>query len=345
MAGSPVRTFDQALERAAEFSPRHVLLGNGFSMAYDPTAFNYVKLLDDADFSDLSVDMRRVFENFGTSDFEKIIEFLRAAAQLVEMYESVDSELAGRFAADADALRAALAGVLARLHPDHVGMLSDEQYRSVRQFLSHFKRIYTLNYDLLLYWATMREVGPSIPRNDGFGEDPDDPGREWVVWRDTRDFDQQRIFYLHGALHLFDGGDELRKLTWCRTDIRLIDQIRGALDEALYPLVVTEGTSEEKKSKILHHAYLMHALRSFSRIQGAVFVYGCALSDNDDHILREIVHGKLKAMFVGLYGDPDSTDNRSIRTRAEAVAGGRDHRNPLRVEFFDAESANVWGSA
>jgi hypothetical protein len=36
------------------------------------------------------------------------------------------------------------------------------------------------------------------------------------------------VHYLHGALHLYRGDQRIKKLTWRRTDIALIDQIRRA---------------------------------------------------------------------------------------------------------------------
>ena len=55
-----------------------------------------------------------MFGRFGTTDFEKVIEFVRAAAILVEIYESSGAELVGRFSVDAGALKDSLAEVLAR---------------------------------------------------------------------------------------------------------------------------------------------------------------------------------------------------------------------------------------
>jgi len=148
--------------------------------------------------------------------------------------------------------------------------------------------------------------------------------------------------YLHGALHLFDAGTELRKITWGRTGVPLVDQIREALAENIYPLVVTEGSSAEKFEKILHSAYLNHALRSFSSIQGSLFIYGLSLAPNDNHILRRIEEGRLRTLFVGLYGDTATEANQEIVRRAAAMSSARDPNKPLGVHYFDAATAEVW---
>lgn len=324
---------------------RHILLGNGFSIAYDAGSFSYGRLLEEADFSRLSIDVRAVFEAFGTSDFEKIIEVLRTAAILLRLYSREDVELADRIARDSDRLKDALAQVLASRHPDYVGAITPTEFTHARNFLSHFKRIYTLNYDLLLYWTTMQDTLPTVPRNDGFSESEDSPGAEYVVWNPVNTFSDQRVFYLHGALHLFDAGTELRKVTWTRTGVPLVEQIRASLAEEAYPLVVTEGTSAEKYERILHSAYLNHALRSFSSIRGTLFLYGMSLASNDDHILRRIESGGISALFVGLYGSPSTEANVEIMRRAEALGSAPGRRRSLDIYYYDAASAEVWRSS
>ncbi len=108
--------------------------------------------------------------------------------------------------------------------------MNDEQYRAWRQFLGHFTgksreakqgHIYSLNYDLLLYWTLMHTrfmepdpANPSVMRpvateeidhNDGFLAPENEPDAEYVTW-DGEVAHQQSVFYLHGALHLFDYG-------------------------------------------------------------------------------------------------------------------------------------------
>ena len=341
-------SFAEALADSETSSgPRHLLLGNGFSMAYDYDSFAYGKLVEEADFSRISVDAGELFRLLGTADFEKIIEALRLAALLVALYAPSDPVLATSLEADADALKHALAEVLARKHPDHVGSIPPDEYTRVREFLAHFERIFTVNYDLLLYWATMQDGPESVARNDGFAESEEQPGAEWVAWQPLATWSSQRVFYLHGALHLFDAGTELRKITWTRTGMALVDQIRGALEENIYPLVVTEGTSPEKYEKILHSAYLNHAIRSFSKIQVKLFVFGLSMAANDEHILRRIEDGKVSRLFVGLHGDPNSATNAEIVDRARLMIERRVERSgpDLQVGIFDSATAEVWRAA
>src|SRR6202035_1072609 len=134
--------------------------------------------------------------------------------------------------------------------------------------------------------------------DDGF-RTPNEGSTDFVSW-DIEKTDSQNLFYLHGALHIFDAGSELQKFTWINTGIKLIEQIRNALDDKKFPLFVSEGTSSEKMDKIMHSNYLSRGMRSFSKIGGNLFIYGHSLADNDKHILNLIPKSKIKRLFVSL---------------------------------------------
>jgi len=339
-----VLSFAEALERSAEIhANRHLLLGNGFSIACRADCFTYGRLLDEADLSRLSVDGPALFASEGTTDFEEIINSLRVAGRMATFYESSDPDLAARLAADADLVKAALADTLARNHPDNVGDIELEEYRRARQFLANFGHIFTVSYDLLLYWALMQEMEPHFKADDGFRQDRDEPDADWVRWDSYKPF-SQNIYYLHGGLHLFEEGPTLKKLTFSRTGIALIEQIRVALDHEAYPLVITEGTSPEKFARIRHNDYLAKGLRSLATCQGSLFIHGHSLATNDAHVFRAVgAEGKYKALFVSLHGDPDSDDNAAIIRRATEIAAERPPGKPLAVHFYDAASAAAWG--
>jgi len=334
-------SFEDALDRASGESKQHVLLGNGFSRACRDDIFAYGNLFNRADFKNLSSTARRAFDALRTTDFEMVMRALRNAAAVVELY-SDDPSIAARLAADADGLRDVLARTIADSHPGRPNEISRAQYSCCRSFLAHFDRIYTLNYDLLLYWAMMQsELGPALRCDDGFRQ-PDDGPEDYVTW-DVENTATQNIYYLHGALHVFDAGSQLQKFTWVNTQIALIDQIRTALRSNRYPLFVAEGSSDEKLARIQHSGFLNRAFRSFASLSGALFVYGHSMAENDEHVLHLIDRGKIKLLMVGLYGSPRSASNQSIITRAGLMADRRPGRRPLEVRFFDAESAQVWG--
>lgn len=351
-------TFDDAIAHSAGFKKRHLLLGNGFSIACRPKIFTYGSLFEQADFSS-APRLPAVFEAVGTTDFEHVIKMLEDASRVVPVYSGEAVVAARQMAADAETLKDLLIQTVANNHPNIPNEIEDEQFWACRKFLSHFLgdankdgKVYTLNYDLLLYWTLMHEdMGFHDPiilaKNDGFGRD-EDTEPEYVNWMGESGAHKQRVHYLHGALHLFDAGAELQKYTWVNTGKPLLEQAREALVANKFPLFVAEGKSNQKLDKIKHSAYLHHSYKSFSsqmaQRNDALFIFGHSLADNDQHVLKKIARGKIAQIYVGLYGDPESLGNRQIRNAANALAHSRDQQTSLDVAFFDAASAKVWGT-
>lgn len=357
---------------------RHLLLGNGFSIALFPNRFTYGSLLDSVDFTAYP-QAKQAFEVLATTDFEVVIQALRHAVALLPIYGG-DSDARALMEQHAEALKELLVQAIASKHPERPGDLTEEQYRACRVFLAHFAGesrdlrsrggrdlrgcLFSVNYDLLLYWTLLHdevtiidpahptrgqiEVQEPLDHNDGFLPPDDDPGAEYVTW-DGEESYKQSIFFLHGALHLFDHGSELQKKCWERSGgVPLIDQIRAALNQSRFPLFVSEGNSEGKLDRIRHSAYLHKGLRTFRANCGvrgtSLFVFGHSFADNDTHILDQIRKGKCSHLFVSIYGDPESEPNSQIMLRANRLAALRLERDPLTVQFFDAASANVWGT-
>jgi len=338
-----VTSFDTALSNAE--GTKHVLLGNGFSRALFNDIFAYDNLLNQADFSRVNAQAREAFRALNTSNFEYVMNALRDATVLLAVYGGSDPATRDKMRADADGLREVLAEVIANKHPEVPAEVSDEQYRFCRLFLANFKNIYSLNYDLLLYWTLMHdEIEPVVPCDDGF-RTPEDGPEDYVTW-DVENTNKQNVFYLHGALHIFDSGTELIKYTWVNTGIRLIEQIRDALARNLFPLFVAEGTSDEKKKKILHSMILSRAYRSFINIGANLFIYGVSFGESDEHLLHAIEKSKVTHLFIGIFGDPGNDANQNIIRRAEQIVAYRRERRsgkPLTLHYFDTPSARVWG--
>ncbi len=353
----PLMTFEEAIADSEQFSKRHLLLGNGFSIACRADIFHYGSLFGQADFSAVP-EVASVFDALGTQDFELAIRALENAAKILPAYVPHGDAAIAKMLEHAAALKEILVQTIAGNHPNIPPEIADDRFWACRRFLSHFLsgakagQIFTLNYDLLLYWALMHDDMPfddaiQMETNDGFGNDEDDPDADYVVWQGETGAHDARIHFLHGALHLFDSGAELKKYTWIRTNVPLVDQARAAIGADAYPLFVAEGTSAKKKAKIRHNAYLYQGFKQFvANIKvgtHCMFIFGHSLAENDDHILVRIGRGRFPKLYVGIYGDPATPDNQHIMQRAEALAAMRHERSPLEVVFYDAASANVWG--
>lgn len=349
-------TFDQAIHHSLQFKKRNLLLGNGFSIACQPDIFQYAALYEQADFSH-APEAEKVFKSLNTQDFEIVIRALEESSKILPIYTG-DKSTAQTISEHAALLKDVLLNTVAGNHPATPVTIADEKFWACRQFLSYFLtkendgRVYSLNYDLLLYWALMHEDNPFTDKielicNDGFGEDEDVDDADYVIWKAESSSNKQRVHFLHGALHLFDGGAELKKYTWNRKGMPLIEQAREAINNNMYPLFVAEGTSQQKLKKIRHHAYLEHSFKSFHSVMDqknqALFIYGHSLAKNDEHILKKIGRGKTPCIYISIYGDINSNTNKQIINSAETIKTMRKFSYPLEIKYFDAAIAKVWG--
>jgi hypothetical protein len=334
-------SFDKALQFAGQ--KRHLLLGNGFSISWKPDIFRYDSLYNRANFKNLNSNVKTVFEKLATTDFELVMKALQSAAKVLKVYSPDSKSLIKELETDAAELKNLLVNTIASNHPVNPNELSESEYFHANAFLDLFQNIYTLNYDLLLYWVIMHynEKTRKVKYDDGF-RTPDSGQAEYVTW-DIEKTNKQNIFYLHGALHIFDEGSELQKYTWVNTGIKLITQIKTALDKDFFPVFVSEGTSKEKKEKIVHSNYLSRGYRSFAAITNSLFIYGHSLAVNDDHILNLIPKGKISNLFVSIYGDINTPDNKKIIRKAHALQQTRrNDKVPLELYFYDASSVKIW---
>ena len=356
-------SFQDALEIAAEYSSKkHLLLGNGFSISCRPDIFHYASLYTEADFSKIP-EIESVFEGLETQDFEHVIKTLENTAKLVRLYSPEMAAVSEKMGLHASTLKEVLISTVAQNHPALPSEIEEEKLWACREFLSHFignaesknnGYVFTLNYDLLLYWTLMNEGNPfaeskiNLEKNDGFGNEFDNHDAEYVVWQGDSGAHGQTVVFLHGALHLFDAGSELQKFTWVRSGLPLIDQIRSAMDENKFPIFVSEGSSQQKKDKIRHNAYLYQGSKflnsNANQVRHCFFIFGHSLADNDDHILLALARGKFRNLFISIYGDSESLSNQEIISKAERLKDERSDRYPLDIYYYDADSANVWGT-
>lgn len=217
--------------------------------------------------------------------------------------------------------------------------LQPTMYAPARSFLSNFSVVFTLNYDLLLYWAINQQTSLSntTPRDDGFRL-----RNNVLTWIDPGRLAQE-VFFLHGAMHLYAEDSQTNKLAGSGGHI--IEQVQANLTSGRYPLVVTEGSRANKQARIAVNPYLSHCYNCLERLDGTLFIHGVALSENDQHILDAIsdTHSRIKALFVSLFGD--ESDYRDVKHRAEGIAVERSRRGgqPLDLHFYQSGTAEVWG--
>ncbi len=173
-------------------------------------------------------------------------------------------------------------------------------------FLVHFENgnKYTFNYDLLLYWVYMYFRESRNNRNnkdkkldirDGFGSGnyQNMPVLAWGIGN----AEKQNLYYLHGAMHLFNNKGMIHKLNRGRSGAPIRDQVCNSIDEKRYPMFISEGTTEHKLSRIQNSSYLDHAFHSLKNIKNNLFIFGHSLGDEDDHVFYQKKKKKIKKNY------------------------------------------------
>lgn len=353
-----ILSFDEAIEDSRQYTKRHLLLGNGFSIACQPEIFNYESLLKKADFSSAQY-LREIFELLETTDFEYVIKTITDESYPIPIYDSTLDDTASKRQKDITHLKNILIKTIANNHPKYPHEISNKQFQSCRQFLSHFLgsenkfgKVYSLNYDLLLYWTLMNVAADwsnssiQLYVNDGFGNDS-----AYLIWLGENNKHSQSIHYLHGALHLFSTGTKLKKLRFNKNanNKSLGEQTRKAMEMNEFPLYVAEGQSNHKLKKIKSSNYLYHSYKSFihqmSQMDDALFIFGHKLAENDRHIWGKIGQGKIKQVYVSLHGNFNNEENKKMIATVKSLNQDRTEQYPLKVNFYKAASAKVWDNS
>lgn len=122
-----VLSFDEALKAVRAAKHKHLLLGNGFSIALKPDIFTYGSLYENADFSKVP-QAKGVFQALKTQDFEAVIRHLLNAAAIAALYRPDDKKLADQLKADAASIKDVLVAVIAKRHPDRPFEITPDQY-------------------------------------------------------------------------------------------------------------------------------------------------------------------------------------------------------------------------
>lgn len=325
----PLQSFQETLNSLDNDEKPSILLANGFSQAWDSDIFSYANLLDQADFGGRNVQIKGLFDDFDTYDFEQVMNALVAAEKVGSAYGIPQAKI-DEIKEDQNLLKEALIAAISNSHPSRPYEVNDDQYESARHFIRQFNQIFTLNYDLLLYWARNKNnLEPEYYRtDDGF--------RAGLTWQPYGT--NQEVHFLHGGLHIYDTGESIKKHAYTEYGDTIVDQVRENLEDGKFPLFVSEPTYQAKLSRIEHNPYLNNCFKALKELTGTLYIYGHSMDENDKHIFDQIKESDVSKVFVSLYGDENSPQNTRTRANARAFIESVD----IEVEFFQAETAPIW---
>ena len=318
-----------------QFKGGALLLGNGASLAVHKD-FGYPSLRQAAeDQGHITPEVAGVFKAFGKDDFELVLRRLWEAT-LVNKALGIEP---GRVEQDYQQVRSALISTVRDIHISHEN--AKRHFAPMFQFMKSFDTVFSLNYDLLVYWAMMASQG-ELRRwfKDGFQEG----GvfrEDWETLREPYGADGTTlVFYPHGSLLTARRDDYTEgKLTLPPGGgATLLDRILELWETgSASPLFVSEGTAEHKKKSIANSNYLSRVFREALPNAGeSLVIYGWAISEQDEHILGQLrrTGSSLRRVAVSVYGG--SQANAQQAEDALAAVGVKE------VSFFDAESPGCW---
>lgn len=337
-------TYDQVMQKA---NKPHLLLGNGFSMSYDRERFSFTSLLESAvknSIIDNESHVYRLFKKLSTADFESVMKILDQSGQVLDVYDG-DQNTQIELRKDAELLKEYLVKIITNNHPEKSTDLTTKEKQSCLNFLERFPgKIYTLNYDLLLYWATMEQKGTRF--TDGFSNTEESEVEPYVVFQNSGSFN---MHYLHGGLHIYDAGHEIIKKTYTNSNINLIEQTRSSLNKREYPIFISEGESNQKLAKIIHNAYLNHCYKSLKKIGNDLVIFGTGLKKNDQHILDAILDSAVTDIYFGVSNVESASQVEEALSiwNSEAEDWNRKNKRKQKkmktLHCYDYRTVDIWG--
>lgn len=333
----------------------NLIIGNGGAIAIAPNHFAYSDLFDFALKNGLiKENVRDIFRQVEprNPDFERVLYQLWMADFINQRFELEKSQMQ-RIRQGYTAVRRSLIDTIKSIHPSYGEV--NEKLVKVGQFICQFKTVYYLNYDLLLYWASLTVNHFERHRcKDGFNvqvakvhnqktktlEFTDNLELIWEPYRSDR---ATAIFYPHGSLMLYQtrvtkaerklglSGDKiLQKITdfWASNDAQ--------------PLFVCEGTTSEKLKSISGSDYLTTVYqKALPRISNTLVIYGWNIGEQDQHILKQIKGHTLEYVAISIYVSGKS-ENSLNQTQQYFISRLDGLIPPNNIEFFDSSSANCW---
>jgi len=308
-----------------DFKGGSLLLGNGASMAVSDK-FNYGSLFKEAvKLQHISEPVKQIFNSFGVNDFELVLRRLWQA-KLVNKALGIEVEVVDQ---SYQKVRKALIATVRETHVDY--HVAEKHLEHIWKFMKPFKKVISLNYDLIVYWAAMQ--GNRSERSsfkDCFNKD-----RNFDGWRGRKG---TLFFYPHGNLVLrrseFSGA---KKITvGDSSSSRLLESILDKWEEDdLAPVFICEGIKESKESSISSCAYLEKIFYEvLPNLEQNLVIYGWAMAEQDGHLLEQISKSKPQKVAVSVYKNDEVFMGR-VKKQLKNIGVNK-------VIFFDSESAGAW---
>jgi hypothetical protein len=315
-----------------------LLLGNGASIAVD-NRLSYKSLYNQVcNGKKLNSEILSMFDYFKTSNFEFIMRLLLQTS-LVNRAINIEDDKSKEYY---NLLRTTLIDTIRSIHPSYQEV--KPYFTKMGEFLSNFKTVISLNYDLLVYWAMLAEnerLNCSWFK-DCFVEGVFRKDFMYLYFPQPPAKGSTLVFYPHGNLFLASDlfGNEF-KLSRTSDDY-LLETVLSKWEEKDYlPLFVSEGTSREKFRSITRSNYLNSVYESIlSRRQGSIVIYGWSASEQDEHIFEALDHTGVTDIAISVH--VENPEHESYCDMVEYRLRHTQHLKQAKLYFFDSRSEGCW---
>lgn len=265
-----------------------LLIGNGLSINIWKK-FAYSELHARAQLNAAAV---QLFSDLGTPNFEEVLESLwhagRVSAALNQDAHAIN-ELYSH-------VRLELVEAIQRVHV-HWSRLPSTHLGRIAAVLDQHRLVFTLNYDLITYWALMSSlIATDIA--DFLWNNPFNPADTQLRSNSTTG-----LLFLHGGIHLWQ--DTLTGETGKWTNQQhggLLSQFGDTLTSYpdRLPLIVSEGRSEQKLRAIRRSDYLSFGYQELFENKDPTIVFGASFGLQDAHIVKALRNGARRKICISI---------------------------------------------
>lgn len=338
-----------------------ILLGNGASIAVSEL-FKYESLYKKAkEEKIIDEKLANIFKRFYTNDFETILHKL-LQAEAINQTLSIDSKPITNAYLNC---KNSLIKIIQKIHPNYEN-IGIENLDNIASFLKQFKIVFTLNYDLILYWAMYRG---NLPKHDGekilengsiFKDCFIEKSNGDKCFKSDWDFltepcstrkSATLVFYLHGNLtlanHIKNNIYELSvKIT--SLDADHLDTIFQKWNTGHYsPIFICEGESKRKFDSIKSNSYLStvyYDVLNQHYLGDSIAFYGFNFGDQDEHIIARFADvsrkNPIRNIAVSVFKNGEEVN---YMDRVNKIINNKIGRNII-VEFYDSTSSACWNN-
>lgn len=316
------------------FYTSSLLLGNGFSIACNQN-FDLSNLTQQMASNNPIVNAIFAYLKSGSWDIEETMRIINQSIDILSCCSRLNPTEFTNVINELQQFSQNLKNeFIAIIQTNHIPNIDDGAKMSAFDFINTYHCIFTLNYDLLLYWVTSLNWATF---SDGFGRADDG----LLIF--NHNFGAKPFYFLHGALHLFySSGDIIKLETSIPYYSNILDEINIRLTNNQYPVCVTAGTADEKREMIKGNYYLSRCFDALCFLRDYnLVIFGTRLKDNDAHIRDAILQSGVKNIFFSV------SNNSWMQAKQDLNAFIQNANTKGKNVFFynyDDPKFDVWGN-